>query len=172
MASLKRLLLGASLIAVGYLAGNLSLFSHVRAQDADGGPSDDATKKVALANEALRSAVDQLRLESRYEAVSKDINTYAVMVGGVNAQQDLESGAGVDPETFATLYVAAFNLKNLNIRDENLSDWLNMNLLNFDAEGHLTYENKIVRIYPVSRLKKLDSQRRVLIGEVRPEKKK
>jgi hypothetical protein len=172
MFTLKRIALGAGLIAVGYLLGNLSLSPLVRAQDADAGPSDDSAKKIVAANDALKAAVDQLKLESRYEAATKGINSYGVMVGGVNAKQDLESGHGVDPETFAALYAAAYDLKKLNLKDETLADWLDVNLLDYDAEGRLTYKNKVVRIYPVSRLKKLNAQRMVLIGEVRATKKK
>ena len=58
------------------------------------------------------------------------------------------------------------------IKDESLADWIDVNQLGYDAEGRLTYQNKVVRIYPVSRLKKLNAQRRVLIGEVKAEKKK
>ena len=78
----------------------------------------------------------------------------------------------MDPETFAALYAAAYDLKKLNIKDESLADWIDVNQLGYDAEGRLTYQNKVVRIYPVSRLKKLNAQRRVLIGEVKAEKKK
>jgi hypothetical protein len=94
------------------------------------------------------------------------------MVGGLNAKEDLESGRGVDPETFAALYAAAYDLKKLNLKDESLADWVDIGLLDYDAEGRLTYQNKVVRIYPVSRLKKLNTQRRVLIGEAKAEKKK
>ncbi len=168
----KRMALGTGLLAVGYLLGSLGLFSAVRAQESDAGPSDDSVKKIVAANDALKAAVEQLKLESRYEVATKGINSYAVMVGGLNAKEDLESGRGVDPETFAALYAAAFDVKKLNIKDETLADWVDVNLLDYDAEGRLTYQNKVVRIYPVSRLKKLNTQRRVVIGEVKPEKKK
>ena len=170
MMSCKRIVLATGLIAVGYALGSMSLFPTVRGQD-DTRPSEESHKKIETAQLALKSAVDQLKLESRYEAATKGINSYAVMVGGLNAREDLESGGGVDPETFAALYAAAYDIKKLNIKDESLADWLNVNLLDYDAEGQLTYQNKVVRIYPVSRLKKLNVQRRVLIGEEKAEKK-
>ncbi len=168
----RRMALGTGLLAVGYLLGSLGLFSAVRAQEGGAGPSDDSVKKIVAANDALKAAVEQLKLESRYEVATKGINSYAVMVGGLNAKEDLESGHGVDPETFAALYAAAYDLKKLSIKDDSLADWVDVNLLDYDAEGRLTYQNKVVRIYPVSRLKKLGTQRRVLIGEVKAEKKK
>ena len=168
----KRMALGTGLLAVGYLLGTLGLFSAARAQEGDAGPSDDSAKKIVAANDTLKAAVEQLKLESRYESATKGINTYAVMVGGLNAKEDLESGRGVDPETFAALYVAAYDLKKLSLKDDTLADWVDVNLLDYDAEGRLTYQNKVVRIYPVSRLKKLSTQRRVVIGEVKAEKKK
>jgi hypothetical protein len=131
-------------------------------------PSEDATKKILDANEKLKAAVETLKLESRYESATKGINSYAVLVGGLNAKEDLEAGHGVDPETFAALYTAAYDLKKLNIRDDSLADWVDMTQLDYDAEGRLMYAGKIVRIYPVSRLKKLRAQRLVLIGETRP----
>jgi hypothetical protein len=164
--------LGSGLLAVGYLLGSLSVFPSVRAQEGGAGPSEDSAKKIVAANDALKAAVDQLKLESRYEVATKGINSYAVMVGGLNVKEDLESGHGVDPETFAALYAAAFDLKKLSIKDETLADWIDVNLLDYDAEGRLTYQNKVVRIYPVSRLKKLNAQRQVLIGETKAEKKK
>ena len=172
MLTYKRMLLGTGLLMTGYLLGSLSPFAAVRAQDADAGPSDDSVKKIVAANDALKSAVDQLKLESRYEVATKGIKSFAVMVGGLNVKEDMESGHGVDPETFAALYAAAYDLKKLNIKDESLADWIDVNQLGYDAEGRLTYQNKVVRIYPVSRLKKLNAQRRVLIGEVKAEKKK
>ena len=168
----KRMALGTGLLAIGFLLGSSGLFPAVRAQEGLTGPSEDSAKKIVAANDALKAAVDQLKLESRYEVATKGINSFAVMVGGLNAKEDLESGRGVDPETFAALYAAAYDLKKLNIRDETLADWVDVNLLDYDAEGRLTYQNKVVRIYPVSRLKKLNTQRRVLIGEVKAEKKK
>ena len=172
MVAVKRFVLASCLVAIGYAIGSLGLHRSLRAQDAGAGPSDDSVKKIVAANDALKAAVDQLKLESRYEAATKAINSYAVMVGGLNVKEDLESGRGVDPETFAALYSAAYDLKKLNIKDDSLADWLDVNLLDYDAEGRLTYQNKVVRIYPVSRLKKLNAQRMVLVGEVKAEKKK
>ncbi len=171
MVQLKRFAFGGALVALGYLLGTCSPFSPARAQDASSMPSDDATKKIVEANDKLKAAVDTLKNESRYESATKGINSYAVLVGGLNAKEDLEAGHGVDPETFAALYTAAYDLKKLNLRDDSLAEWVELAQLDYDAEGRLTYGGKVVRIYPVSRLKKLRAQRMVLIGEARAEKK-
>lgn len=169
MVQLKRIAFCGALIALGYLLGTCSSFAPARAQDATSMPSEDATKKILDANEKLKAAVEALKLESRYESVTRGINSYSVLVGGLNAKEDLEAGHGVDPETFAALYTAAFDMKKLNIRDDSLADWVDLTQLDYDAEGRLTYGGKIVRIYPVSKLKKLRAQRLVLIGEARAE---
>ena len=171
MVQLKRIALGGALIALGYLLGTCNPFAPVRAQDGASAPSDEATKKIVEANDKLKAAVDALKNESRYESVTKGVNSYAVLVGGLNAKEDLEAGHGVDPETFAALYAAAYDLKKLNVRDDSLADWVEIAQLDYDGEGRLTYGGKVVRIYPVSRLKKLRAQRLVLIGESRPDKK-
>lgn len=168
MIPLKRIALAALLVATGYLLGTCGLFSPARAQEAASQPSEDSTKKILEANEKLKAAVESLKLESRYEAATKGINAYAVLVGGLNAKEDLEAGHGVDPETFAALYTAAYDLKKLNVRDDSLADWVDISQIDYDAEGRLTYGGKVVRIYPVSRLKKLRAQRLVLTGESRP----
>jgi len=170
MIQLKRLAFCGVLIALGYALGTYSPFAAVRAQDGAGVPSDDTTKKIVDANDKLKAAVEALKLESRYESATRSINSYAVLVGGLNAKEDLESGHGVDPETFAALYTAAYDLKKLNARDDSLADWVDISQLDYDNEGRLTYGGKIVRIYPVSRLKKLRAQRLVLLGEIKAAK--
>jgi hypothetical protein len=172
MVQVKRLAIGGALVAFGYLLATYSPFMPVRAQDGASLPSDDATKKIAEANDKLKGAVEALKLESRYESATKGINSFAVLVGGLNAKEDLESGHGVDPETFAALYTAAYDLKKLNVKDDSLADWVDITQLDYDSEGRLTYGGKVVRIYPVSRLKKLRAQRLVMIGEARAEPKK
>ena len=165
MQTLKRITCVVALVGLGYLLGNGSPFSFVRAQDADSRPSDEAGKKINEANDKLKAAVEILKLESRYESATKGVNSYAVLVGGLNAKEDLDGGHGVDPETFAALYTAAYDLKKLSMKDDSLAEWVDVSQLDYDAEGRLTYGGKVVRIYSVSRLKKLRAQRLQLIGE-------
>lgn len=162
-----RVLSAAGLLALGYLVGSHHPFPAVYAQNDAVTVSEDAAKKIIEANDALKKAVDQLKLESKYESVTKDVNPYAVLVGGINVKDDLESGLGVDPETFAALNIAAYQLKKNNVKDEQLADWVDTNLLGYDSNGHLTYRNKVVRMYSISRLRKLYAQKLVILGEVK-----
>lgn len=167
MRTSMRVLLAGGLVAFGYFLGASQPFRAVQAQTEESPPSDEAVKKIVEANDALKKAVAQLALESRYASISKDVNPYAVLVGGINVKDDLEGGHGVDPETFATLSVAAYDLKKNRIKDDSLADWVDTNLLGYDNEGHLTYKNKVVRIYSISRLRKLNAQRMIVLGETK-----
>jgi hypothetical protein len=151
---LRACVVGGGLLAGGYLWGRLdATVRHTAfAQEPEAGPSEETAKKIQAANEALKGAVEALKNESRYTVATKSINVYGVMTGGLNAMDDLESGRGVDPETFAALYAGEAN-------DEVAQH------LSKDEEGRLTYKNRVIRIYPVSRLKKLSAQRLVLTGE-------
>lgn len=145
------------LIAFGFVLGRIDwqAANRVQAQDAEAaGPSEETTKKIQLANDALKAATESLKNESLYIAATKPINVFAILAGGVNAVDDLESGRGVDPETFAALYA-----------DEATEDVKQH--LGKDEDGRLTYKNKVIRIYPISRLKKVYAQRMVVTGEAK-----
>ena len=73
-------------------------------------------------------------------------NSFLVSTGGGDAVADLESGRGVDPETFAALYA------------DLATDEIAQHLAK-DGEGRLTYKGKLVRIYPIARLKELFTKR-------------
>lgn len=145
-----------SLIALGFVLGraDLSAWNRVHAQDEQTGPSEETTKKIQLANDALKAATESLKNETRYISATKSINVFGVLTGGLDAVDDLESGRGVDPETFAALYA-----------DDATEDVKQH--LGKDEDGRLTYKNKVVRIYPISRLKKAYAQRMVVTGEVK-----
>jgi hypothetical protein len=87
-----------------------------------------------------------LQEEKRYVPAIQGLNAFATTVGGVDAIADLESGQGVDPETFAGLYAG----QALAEVAESLAR---------DAEGHLTYKNKIVRVYSSTRMRQLFAMR-------------
>ena len=59
--------------------------------------------------------------------------------------------AGVDPETFAALYAG---LASPEVRQS----------LARDAQGRLTYKNKVIRMYPIARLKQAFLERDRLAG--------
>ncbi len=170
MRSSMRLFGMISLVGLGYFLGSSPLFRTAQGQPPEVAISDDAVKKIIESHDALKKAVEQLQRDSRYMSVTKSVNPYSVLVGGIDAKEDLESGQGVDPETWAALCVATFELKKNHVKDEALADWVDTNLLGFDNDGHLTYRNKVVRIYSISRLRKLNSQRMVVLGEIKERK--
>lgn len=145
-----------SLIAFGYVLGRSDVIQlpQVRAQDPSAGPSEETAKRIQEAYAALKVAMEALKQESRYTPATKSMNVYGILSGGLNAVEDLENGRGVDPETFAALY--------MNDATDEISQHLSR-----DEEGRLTYKNKVVRLYPVSRLQKQQAQRLVLTGEVK-----
>lgn len=156
MSKTVRVASALALIAFGFCLGRMDTASKSRliAQEEQAGPSEETTKKIQLANDALKAATESLKNETLYNAATKSINVFGVLTGGLNAVDDLESGRGVDPETFAALYA-----------DDATEDVKQH--LGKDEDGRLTYKNKVVRIYPISRLKKAYAQRMVVTGEVK-----
>lgn len=108
--------------------------------------SKDMLDKMELLFGALREAQGAMEIEKMYVPAVKGLNPYAVSVGGVNAVADLERGLGVDPITFVGLY-AGQAIESVEAK------------LGKDEFGRLTYNNRLVRLYPISRLKALDAER-------------
>lgn len=165
MKSSVKFLAACSLLATGYFLGNVQISTIAQAQLEESIPSEDAIKKIRDVNTAMKNAVIQLKTESKYESVTKEINSFAVMVGGIDVKEDLEGGHGVDPETFAALNVAMYDLKKNNIKDDSLADWVDADQFSYDAEGRLMYKGKILRIYSISKLRRLNAQRHVVLEE-------
>jgi len=143
-------------LTVGYVWGRSDGSvgtSQVAAQDPVAGPSEETQRKIQAANDSLKIALEGLKAESLYNPATQGMNVYGVLSGGLDAIDDLESGRGVDPETFAALYSDLA----LDEVQQNLSK---------DAEGRLTYKNKLIRVYPITRLKRQHAKRLVLTGEV------
>jgi len=114
--------------------------------------SDETKAKIKAASDALKTAMDALVNEGKYDSAIKGVNTFAVLSGGNNAVSDLKSSRGVDPETFAALYAGLAT-------DSVIID------LGKDAEGKLTYKNRVVRIYPISEIRNAYARRSELTGE-------
>ena len=117
-----------------------------------GASSEEAQKKITAAFEALQAARETLEAESLYTSATKTVNAFGVLSGGMNAVEDLETGRGVDPETFAALY-AGLATEEVNLK------------LSKDDKGRLVYNGKLVQMYPISRLKKTFDARNALSGE-------
>ncbi len=150
MRRVVRLTAGLSLLGAGYVLGSLQVGgpSFLRAepqspsQSQSEGIPDSVKNKLREANRALADAIQALVEEKRYVPAIQGVNSFAVSVGGLDAIADLESGHGVDPETFAGL-VSGQALPEV---AENLAR---------DAEGRFTYKNKSIRLYSPTRLKQL-----------------
>ena len=149
--------LGLALLAAGYLLGASGVLESQRVQAqvqvTEDGLDKDTQDKIDEAYKALEAAKDALVNADRYKPATDPgvLNVYGILTGGVDAVADLESGRGVDPETFAALYA---DLAATDIRED----------LARDAEGRMTYQGKVVRMYPINRLKQDFTKRHQLAG--------
>ena len=141
-------------LSVGYLAGLAGAVNPgvVGAQDTLEELKPETAKKLKTTYETAKDAAQALKDEKRYETATEGVNLFAVSVGGLNVLDDLEKGRGVDPETFAALYAD----RALPVISEKVGR---------DAQGRITYDNKVVRLYSIARLQKLFDQRRKYSGE-------
>jgi hypothetical protein len=150
-----------AIFALGYFCGTASTtLSTVAvgqdepAPDAASGKalSDETKKAVETAATALTAAVEALKLDQAYTSATKGINTFGVYAGGIDSIKDLEDGRGVDPETFAALYAG--------LASDEIADKIGR-----DEEGRVTYNGRLVRMYPVSRIRALYAARAAITGE-------
>jgi len=118
-----------------------------------GGISPETREKIKAAYIALRIAADALEKEGFYRSASNEVNVFGVLSGGVDALQDLRSGNGVDPETFAAIYAQTIS-----------EDF--RGLLEKDSTNRYTFEGKLVQLYPVSELRRRFIIRAQLTGQV------
>lgn len=149
----RGMLLGGALLGVGYALGVSGMgWRALSAQDVEISVSDETANKIRTANRALKDAMDALQSEGRYQSVNGGINAFLILSGGGNALEDLQSGRGVDPETFAALQAGQASPE---IQE----------LLGRDERGNLTYSNEVVRLYSRSRLQQKYAER-IKITEV------
>jgi hypothetical protein len=150
-----------SLVIFGYVLGAsqalapaavLAQADAKKAAEPAGGPSQETQDKLKSAANALKTAMDALQGEGLLNPATQGTNSFAVFSGGLNVKEDLERGRGVDPETFAALYAGLAT-------DDVASE------IGRDTEGRVTYKGKVVRMYPVSRIKALYAARASLTGE-------
>lgn len=143
-------------LGAGGFSGAVNLWAQNEAQPAataqPGAVSEDAAKKITAAFEALKAAREALEGESLYTPATKTTNVFGILSGGLNAIEDLETGRGVDPETFAALYA---DLGTDEVKSK----------LTKDDKGRLVYSGKLVQMYPISRLRKTFDARAALSGE-------
>lgn len=160
MRSVLTSLAAIGLVGLGYLVGSSGALqpAELAAQAASGGPgapTKEIVEKVTAAHDAMKVAIEELRRTGRYQAATVGTNAFAVSVGGLDARDDLEKGRGVDPETFAGLYAG--------LEDEDIRPHIGR-----DVQGRVTYKKKVVRLYPISRIKALFKERLKYSDESRP----
>lgn len=97
MRSSMRFVLAGGLLAIGYFVGSSHRVDVAYAQPEEAPLSDDAIKKISEAHTALKSAAQQLALESRYSSVTKTVNPFSVLVGGIDVKEDLGAETGSIP---------------------------------------------------------------------------
>ncbi len=153
MPGLRKLSMFALLIGTGYLCG----MAHILVSTAGAQPgadiSDAAGDKVRAANTALRSALQSLESEGAYNSVMLVPNSYLILSGGGDAQADLDSGNGVDPETFAALYAAMSITGEDGLIDPLIKESLSM------SNGQVTYNGEVVMLYSRERLRQYFAER-------------
>lgn len=144
----KMLAFGLAMWSCGYWMGNGDLpeVPALTAQEDASGLSQETAIKIQAAHEALKSAMEALQQDGKYEGLSETPNAYLVLSGGGNAKDDLNSGQGVDPETFAALYARQVN--------QDILDGLTV-----DDQGRLLYNEQLIRLYSKSRLERTFAER-------------
>jgi hypothetical protein len=145
----RKLMGVAVLLALGYVAGALTQPATLSAVSQDGSSSDvgqDVLKAYHAVSKSVKELNSLLSAGGQSSTVTSGVNFFSSSVGGVNAEQDLEEGRGVDPETFAALYA---DLATPQIAEH----------IDYDELGRLRYKKNVVRIYSRGRLKALFSRR-------------
>ena len=148
---------GVGLLLVGYVLGSLQVLSPAAlfAQGEDGPKidlSDDTQAKIRAAADALKAAGDALTNDQKYNPATKGVNAFSILSGGRDVIEDLDNGAIVDPETYASLY-ADLAVDTVAVH------------LGRDSENRLTYKGKVIRIYPVQYIMQRYLLRSQLTGE-------
>ncbi len=136
------------LLSVGYVLGSLQVAapSPLSADPTTESVQGALRDKLRDADRVMSEAMQMLQDEKRYVPAILGLNAFATSVGGVDAIADLESGQGVDPETFAGLYAG----QAVPEIAEHLAH---------DAQGRVTYKNRVVRLYNPTRIKQLFAAR-------------
>ena len=157
---------GVALLMFGYCLGASQLLSpaalfaqggkakpKAAGDSADLGLTDETKAKIKTAADALKAAMEALDAEGKYkDSAIKGVNAFTVLTGGGNSLEDLKAAGGVDPETFAALYAGLAT-------DKVAVD------LGRDADGKLTYKNRVVRMYPISAIRAAYARRAEITGE-------
>jgi hypothetical protein len=149
MKQFQRMMAGLLLAGAGFVAGQLTAGHSTllsASQDESSKYGLDVLQAYRLLNKAGRELSSLLTAGGNLTTVTTASNYFGISVGGVNAEQDLEEGRGVDPETFAALYA---DLATPKIAEH----------LDYDEQGRLRYKKTVIRLYSRERLRALFNER-------------
>lgn len=148
MRTLGRVVVVTGLVGFGYVLGALHGLPDrmLLAQNKGTEITAETTEKLKAARDAAQTSMEALQKDNAYVPAIEGLNSFAATTGGINAIEDLKSGRGVDPETFAGLYAG------LAVNEV-------ASKITRDTEGRLLYEDKLIRMYPISRMRLLFQSR-------------
>ncbi|MBX3444949.1 MAG: hypothetical protein KF774_21290 [Planctomyces sp.] len=148
MRRLQLALFGGMMLGLGYFCGASGLpTGSLSAQDRQ----SVAGGRIKAALLALNEAADALKADGQYETITEGPNAFLILSGGGSARQDLESGGGVDPETFAALYAGKALPE---IQDQ----------IARDDQGRLTFNGNVIQMYSRTTLERRYAERLRLSG--------
>lgn len=137
------------LLGTGFLAGLFCAADtdHIQAQESQSMEiGNDVLSAYRVVKKSSQDLESLLVSGSELKNVTTGVNFFSLSVGGIDAEQDLEDGRGVDPETFAKLYADLASPKILEHLD-------------YDELGRLRYKKNVIRLYSRERLKTLFRKR-------------
>ena len=138
-------------LTLGYIAGVSGLGTASPAAAQESGAATKPNIKLGAAITALSEAADGLKADGNYETITQGVNSFLVLSGGGNAKADLESGQGVDPETYGALYAGLVipELAEQITKDDN---------------GKLLFNGQVIHMYSKSKLQRVYANRLKLAG--------
>jgi hypothetical protein len=107
---------------------------------------EEVMTRLKETHSALLAAMQELQRQNMYQPAVTGVNSFAISVGGLNVLEDLETTRSVDPETFAALYA------------DRATEEVAQHIAK-DEAGRLTYKGKVIRMYPIARIKQLFAKR-------------
>jgi hypothetical protein len=138
-------------LTLGYIAGVSGLGTTTPAAAQEAAAVTKPNVKLAAAITALSEAADSLKADGNYETITQGVNSFLVLSGGGNAKADLESGSGVDPDTYGALYAG--------LVIPELADQVTK-----DDNGKLLFNGQIIQMYSKSKLQRVYANRLKLAG--------
>ena len=156
MPAARTLLFAAALLAAfaaGRLAGPAPAAAVAAAAPAvqPAGPDDAVISQIKTGHDALRRAQSNLEQTGAYVPAANGVNAFITMAGGYDVLGSLQSGRGVDPETYAAL-------------EAGYAPQAVLTDLGRDPNGRLTYRGELIRLMSRETLRSLYLRRSGLVG--------